>query len=237
MDLSFIKSTILNLGNWIRALFYSLAVGSHAQKKADEITKTTTTRALFLTSDRGLFGIDEELWAIVNPLEDVCIIEGLDRLFFGNKKTGIVTYTTRNGQKYAICSDGHFQVLDHTDFNNGKFKSKALKLNDIQNLDDILKALPKDKQKELEDILNTLSLKKLGVCLDLNLADDHKDSKDLTVWAFKAMSGGFFKSLSQFPLRIIIIIALCAWFLGISMTFIGIFLILIMLFLLWLLLH
>jgi hypothetical protein len=201
------------------------------------IEKTSTVRAIFITSDRGIFGINEELWATIDHERDICVIHGLDRAFFGNTKTGIVTYTALNGQRYVIVTDGNHQVTDHKDFSEGKFKSSVLNLDNIQYFDEIIQKIPAEKQAEWEHLLKKLNFKKLGVVCDLTLADDHEQKKDLTIWAIKAFGGGFFKSLAQFPIRIIILIGLCCWFLGISMAFVFELLIALVLFLLWLIFH
>jgi len=233
-----IKDSVLSFQNWVRTGTFSLAVGSQAVSEMKAIERTSTIRALFITSDRGLFGINEELWATIDHERDICVIHGLDRAFFGHKKTGIVTYTTLNGQRWALVSDGQHNVIDHMDYNEGKFSSPALNLDDIYSLEQIISNIKDDKKRvEWEEKLKELDLKKLGVCLDLTIADDHENKKDLSIWAIKAMSGGFFKSLTQFPLKIIILIGLCCWLMGISMVLVFEVVTTILLILLWLIFH
>jgi hypothetical protein len=137
----------------------------------------------------------------------------------------------------VLISDGNHLVLDHTDFSDGTFNSPALNLNNINDFNEIITKVPKEKREEYEKLLKKLDLKKFGVVLDLTLADDHEQKKDLSVWSIKAMSGGFYKSLSQFPTRMIILIGLCTFFLGISMAFLFEVLMGLVILLLWILFH
>lgn len=219
-----IKDSVLSFQNWIRTGAFSVVVGAQAASEMKAIERTSTVRAIFITSDRGLFGINEELWATIDHERDICVIHGLDRAFFGNKKTGVVTYTTLNGQRWAILSDGNHNVIDHVDFAEGSFASKALNLDNIYSFQQIIESIKdEEKRKEWEEKLKNVDLRKLGISLNLTLADDHEEKKDLSVWAIKAMSGGFFKSLTQFPIKIIILIGLCSWFMGIAMALIAVF--------------
>jgi hypothetical protein len=215
-----IKDSVLDFGNWVRTGIFSVSATAQGISEMKAIEKTSTIKALFLTSDRGIFGIDEELYATIDHERDICVIHGLDRAFFGNKKTGVVTYTTLKGQRYALLSDGQHVVLDHMDptFSGGNFTSKILNLSSIYSFKEVIDKIPAEKRAEWEDLLTKLDLKKLGICLDLNVDDDHTDKKDLSVWAIKAMAGGFFKSLTQTQIKMIIIIGLCCWLLGIVMA-------------------
>jgi hypothetical protein len=237
MDFKFFKDSVLSFRNWIETGLFSVAVGSQGAAEIKQLEKITSLRAIFITSDRGIFGINEELWATIDHERDICVIHGLDRNFYGNRKTGIVTYTTLDGQRWVILTDGNHNVIDHADFADGKFNSNALNLNNLQSFAEIIKKVPKEKQAEWEKALENVNLKKLGVCLDLTLADDHEHKKDLGVWSFKAMAGGFHKSLTQFPVKIIILIGLCCWLLGILMAGAGLTFMGLLIFLLWLILH
>jgi hypothetical protein len=232
-----VKDSVLNFKNWVQTGFFSVAVGKQGAEEIKSLERTSTVRAIFITSDRGIFGIEEELWATIDHVRDICAIHGLDRAFFGNRKTGLVTYTSLRGQRWVIVTDGNHSVIDHSDFSNGKFTSNVLKLDDIYDLAEVVKKIPAAKQKEWEDNLKNVNLKTLGVCMDLTLADDHEHKKDLGVWSFKAMAGGFHKSLTQFPVKIIILIGLCCWFMGVVMACLGGVLIALLMFLLWLILH
>ena len=134
----------------------------------------------------------------------------------GDGKKGIVTFRDTTGQDFIIISDGNHEVIDHNKFKKlFKLKSDKLGLKDIRSMKDIT-----DKNAEVKDKLDKLNIKSLGITLDLTMLDDHIKSKDFTVWAKKVMNHSFFKSLTRFPAKMVLMIAFMGFFMGASLLFI-----------------
>jgi hypothetical protein len=205
-----LPDALKDLGSWIEGTLSSVLAGYETLREYHKVKKLNKVRVLFITSDYNLWGLNEELYATVNNDEDIARIEGFERLFFGDEKRGIVTYRDTAGMDYIIVSDGDHVVKDSNKV-PALFKPKGGRLT----AQDIIK-LKTDMRlsAKTRGLLNQLKVKDFDGVLDFNIGADHKDSKDLSVWADKVMTHGFFKSLSRFPARTIVLIFLLGMFFG-----------------------
>jgi hypothetical protein len=204
-----------DFGAWIEGIVMAVVSGYEGLKKYRKTERMSKVKVIFLTSDYGIYGLNEELTAIVNNEEDICLIDGFERLFFGDEKRGIITYRDTLGQDYVIITDGNHEVIDSNKLKGFfKLKSDTLNIPDLTNISQIA-----EKEEKLKKKLDALNIRDFGVTLDLNVEDDHLRKKDLTVWAKKVMNHGFFKSLTKFPGKMILLLVLLGFFIGITSLF------------------
>jgi hypothetical protein len=210
-----VKGMLKGLADAAQGFIITTIAGYKSLLEYRKIQKLSKVKVIFLTSDYGIYGIHEELDGLVNNEEDTLIIEGFDRIFLGDEKRGIITYRDTQGMDYVFISDGNHQVLD-VNLLKGLFKLKDEKIG-VKDLTKVSQLT--EKQKELLTKLNDLHIRDFGITLDLNALDDHVKAKDFTVWAKKVMNHGFYKSLTKFPAKMILLIAFVGFFLGTTLEF------------------
>lgn len=199
-----------DLKNIVEGAVASATAGYNQLAEYRRMQKLNKVKVLFLTSDYTIWGMHEDLDALVNNDMDIAMIDGLERVFFGDDRRGIVTYRDTDGTPYVIISDGNHQVID---INAVKERylghEKRMTLDDMQNTPE--KAA---RTLNVRKLLNRLKIRDFGFTLDLNLGDDHKDKKDLTIYAKKVMNHTLFKSLNKLPFKMLLMV----FFLGSFLT-------------------
>ena len=202
-------SMLTDINAWITNTFLTFITSYRAFKEYKKAEKVDTVKAIYITSDYGIFGVNETIEGVVDNENDFCKLKGFDRIFFGDDKKGIIKYTASDGTKYIIISDGNHQSIDANKINKAEWKVKSKKVSDKTILD--------LKQADIENVqlkqkLDDMNIKDAGITVDLTLADDHIDKKDLGVLADKVMGHSFFKGLTSISNKTILMIFLLGGF-------------------------
>lgn len=212
---------LIDFKNWIKTGFFTVAAGAKGLSEYRKIQKQTNAKVLFLTPDYRLLGINEDLNVIINHEANNGIIEGLDRLFFGSKDSGITTFTDTKGNPYVIACDNSCRFLDFNEIQKMyQIKSEKFGIKDLSNIQQI----PKNYVEILKN-LKKLNINSFGVIINpLELGDD--ESKNFSTLAFRVSQHTVFKTLSKLPFKTILALIFGSWFAGVAMSFFFIFVIL-----------
>jgi hypothetical protein len=193
---------------WFESFALATITGLRSYGEYKKAEKMATVRVLFATSDHHLYGIDELIEAVIDNDKDIAKIKAFERIFFGHEKRGITSYRTSGGRDYIVVSDGDHIVKNLEEIaDKMRIKAKSGMPQYFLELSEITK-----DNEEMQKKLSDLGIKTLGITLDLNIDDDHKDKKDFTFLADKVQGHAFFKGLTSFSNKTILFVFLIGGF-------------------------